>query len=151
MINSLVGRKNLARTSSKPGRTQAINFFKINNQWIFVDLPGYGFARVSKSTRARWGLMVEQLLREDKALKLAILIVDARRPATELDLTMRDYLKQFDIPFQVVATKVDKLSFYRRQQSLSNACQAMGAGPVIPYSSATGIGKKELWQIIRKV
>ena len=90
-------------------------------------------------------------LQEEENLKLAVLIVDARHPPTELDLVMKDYLERFDVPFQVVATKVDKLSASQRKQSLAQARRKMGVSCVIPYSSATGLGKKQLWQIIREV
>lgn len=151
MINSLLGRKRLARTSSTPGRTQAINFFNIDNRWIFVDLPGYGFAKVPKSVRDRWGPMIEEFLGDGPLLKLTILIVDARREPTELDIVMRDYLLASKIAYQTVATKIDKVSPSRRKKSLDTIEAALGGRRVIPYSAATGIGKKELWRIIREV
>jgi GTP-binding protein len=151
LINSLVGTKKLARISSTPGRTQAINFFSIEGRWVFADLPGYGFAKVSKSIRAKWGPMIEEFLECDEHLRLAILIVDVRHAPTSLDLVMRDYLLIHEIPFQVIATKCDKLSHNKRQKAFKITQQTMGVEDVILYSSVTGFGKKELWHIIREV
>jgi GTP-binding protein len=150
LINSLVGKKGLARTSSSPGRTQVINFFNVEDQWIFVDLPGYGFAKAPKSVRVRWGRMVEEFLREDEDLKLTVMMVDARREPTDLDLVMKEWLEQFSIPYQVVATKVDKLSSNKLRKSL-NQIESVFNCSVLPYSAATGMGKKELWRILERI
>ena len=150
LINNLVGRKGLARTSATPGRTQVINFFNVNDRWIFTDLPGYGFAKAPAHIRASWGRMVEEFLREDENLKLTVMIVDARHEPTELDRVMKQWLEQFSIPFQVVATKVDKLSSHQLQKSLNRMKNVFNCG-VIPYSAATGMGKKELWRILERI
>lgn len=150
LINSLVGKKGLARTSSSPGRTQVINFFNVEDRWIFVDLPGYGFAKAPKSIRVRWGDMVEEFLREDENLKLTVMMVDARREPTDLDLVMQEWLEQFSVPYQVVATKVDKLSSNKLQKSL-NQIESVFNCSVLPYSAATGMGKKELWRILERI
>lgn len=151
LINSLLGSKSVARTSGSPGRTREIHFFEVSRQWVFVDLPGYGFARVSKKVRARWGPMIEEFLKTDERLKLVFLILDARHEPSPLDLSMKGYLEHFAVPYQVVATKMDKLSGNGRQEALVRVRGVMDVGRVVPYSSATGIGKKELWQFIREV
>jgi GTP-binding protein len=151
LINSLLGRKKWARTSSRPGHTQAINFFSVEDQWHFVDLPGYGYAKAPKHIKSQWGKMIEEFLTDSDLLRLTILIVDSRHKPTILDLVMRDFLVHYEVPFQVVATKCDKLSANRRQQSVATAQQTLEVDSVIPYSSATGIGKHQLWQIIREV
>ncbi len=134
-----------------PGRTQALNFFSIDNRWIFVDLPGYGFARAPRRVREQWGPMIEEFFRVEEQLKLGIVIVDARHEPTELDLVMVDFLRQFHVPRQIVATKVDKLSGNRRRAALEAVRRKLGEESIIPYSSATGEGKKHLWRIIREV
>ncbi len=141
----------MARTSSQPGRTQALTFFKIENRWVFVDLPGYGFARVPRRVRDRWGPMIEEFLKVEERLKLGIVIIDARHQPSPLDLQMVDYLKRFRVATQVVATKVDKLSTNQRRKALGSAGQRLGETNIIPYSSVTGEGKKDLWRIIREV
>ncbi len=151
LINSLLGKRKLARTSSTPGRTQTINFFNVEDRWIFVDLPGYGFAKVSKSVRENWGPMIEAFLTGEDRLKVVILILDARHAPTELDSVMDDFLETTGVARQLVATKFDKISSSRRTTTISRISNALGGRDVIPYSSATGIGKKELWQLIREV
>lgn len=151
LINSLVGRKGLARTSSQPGRTQALNFFNIDNRWLFVDLPGYGFARVPQRIRDRWGPMIEEFLQSDELLRLGVVVIDARHEPSELDVVMVEYLRRFGVRLQVVATKVDKLSSNRRRQALELARRKLSETSIIPYSSATGEGKRQLWRIIREV
>lgn len=151
LINSLVGRKGLARISSQPGRTQALNFFKVDGRWLFVDLPGYGFARVPRRVRDRWGPMIEEFLQTEEWLKLGVVIIDSRHEPSQLDVVMVDYLRQCRIPIQVVATKIDKLSSHRRRQALELARRQLNEPSIIPYSSATGDGKKQLWRIIREV
>jgi GTP-binding protein len=118
--------------------------------WIFVDLPGYGYAKAPKNVRVRWGNMVEEFLREDENLKLTVMMVDARREPTDLDLVMQEWLDQFSIPYQVVATKVDKLSSNQLQKSLNQIENVFNCS-VLPYSAATGMGKKKLWRILERI
>ena len=115
-----------------------------------MDLPGYGYAKAPKSIRVRWGPMVEEFLREDENLKLTVMMVDARREPTDLDRVMQEWLEQFSIPYQVVATKVDKLSSNKLQKSL-NQIENVFNCRVLPYSAATGTGKKELWRILERI
>ncbi len=111
MINRLLGVKNLARTSSRTGITQSVNFYRVNESWFFVDLPGYGWARVPELVRRSWKPMVEGYLdRRRRRIALALLIVDSRREATQLDLTMKQWLEAKEIEYVVAATKSDKLS-----------------------------------------
>ena len=115
LLNSLLSVKGLARTSSTPGRTQAINFFLIDEQFYFVDLPGYGYAKVAKTERAAWGRLIENYLAEREQLVLSILIVDARHEPSPLDLQMKSWLQHFGLPFLVVSTKNDKLTARERR------------------------------------
>lgn len=149
LINSLLGMKGLARTSSTPGRTQSINFFLINDEFYFVDLPGYGYAKTSKENRRAWGKLIEKYLAERERLVLSILIVDARHEPSPLDLQMKSWLQYYGIPHLVVSTKVDKLSSNERRKSRCRAEQALDTERVIPYSSLTREGANHVWDEIR--
>ena len=137
LINSLLGRKGLARTSSTPGRTQLINFFLINDAFYFVDLPGYGWARAPQHVRQAWGPMVEGYLAGRSNLVLSILITDSRQGPTNLDLRMKEWLTRTGKPFFAVATKADKLSANKLNAGLTRAAEVLQA-KIIPYSSVTG-------------
>lgn len=151
LINCLVGKKNLARTSSTPGRTQVINFFNIDDRWILVDLPGYGFAKVPVSVREKWAGMIEEFLQGSENLKLTVAIVDARHKPSPLDIQMIEWLEHFQVPYQVVATKVDKLSGNQRQKSLKLVRETLKTDDVIPFSALSGQGKKEIWKILEEL
>lgn len=151
LINRLLGTKGLARTSSTPGRTQSINFYRINDAVNFVDLPGYGYAKVPESVRRNWGPMVEGFLdRRHQRIALAILLVDARHQSTLLDHTMRDWLEDKGIRYLVVATKADKLSGNGRARAAGQLRKDFGAGGRMPEpvvaSARTGLGMKEVWR-----
>jgi GTP-binding protein len=151
LINSLLGVRGLARTSSTPGRTQAINFFLINKSFHFVDLPGYGYARVSKTTRAQWGEFVTDYLAKRERLVLSIQIVDSRHDPTQLDLQLREWLAVNAKPRLTVATKADKLSNNELQKNLRRAREVLGAigvGEVVAYSATTGLGRERVWRAI---
>jgi GTP-binding protein len=148
LINSLLGRKGLARTSNTPGRTQSINFFLINESFYFVDLPGYGFAKVSKQMRSDWGKMAEEYLAERDELRLSIQLVDSRHNPTALDLQLNEWLKFYAKNHVVVATKADKLSNNQLSKNLRQTGEAFPESKVIAYSSVTGKGKDALWQEI---
>jgi len=150
LMNSLLGVKGLARTSSTPGRTQSINFFLINERFYFVDLPGYGYAKVSKDARAGWGELIEKYLAQREQLVLSILIVDARHEPSPLDLQMKSWLQHFKLPYLVVSTKVDKLSANERRKSLQTAKRVLDTEHILPYSSITRDGMKEVWNVIRE-
>jgi GTP-binding protein len=149
LINSLLGVKGLARTSSTPGRTQALNFFLINEQFYFVDLPGYGYAKTSKTNRQAWGKLIEKYLAEREQLVLSILIVDARHEPSPLDLQMKSWLQHFGLSYLVVSTKIDKLSTNERRVSQARARESLGTDRVIPYSALTREGARELWAEIQ--
>ena len=148
LINSLLGVKGLARTSSTPGRTQLINFFLINEAFYFVDLPGYGYARVPVEIKQEWGPMVEKYLATRKNLVLSIAITDSRHNPSKLDLMMKEWLEAHQKPFVVVATKADKLSSNQLGKQLKTVEAAMGKDRVIPYSAVTRRGADRLWKEI---
>jgi len=148
LINSLLGRKGLARTSNTPGRTQSINFFLINDSFYFVDLPGYGYARVSKSMRSDWGKMAEEYLSERETLALCVQLVDARHEPTTLDKQLHEWLAFNRKPFIIAATKSDKLSSNQLRKSLATIENELPDSRVIAYSSVTGKGRDTLWEAI---
>lgn len=148
LINSLLKVKGLARTSSTPGRTQALNFFLINEEFYFVDFPGYGYAKTSKDKRVEWGKLGEKYLAERKQLVLSILIVDARHEPSPLDLQMKSWLQHFGLPYLVVSTKVDKLSANKRRKSWQTAKKVLNTENIVQYSSVTREGAKDIWNMI---
>ena len=148
LINSLLGVRGLARTSSTPGRTQLINFFSINDAFNFVDLPGYGYARVPRDIKKLWGPMVEKYLATRPNLVLSILITDSRHEPTELDLLMKGWLEAREKPFIIVATKADKLSSNQLRASLSRASAVLDSNELVAYSAVTGSGAARIWKEI---
>ena len=149
LLNGLLGVKGLARTSSTPGRTQSINFFLINEAYYFVDLPGYGYAKVSKADRAAWGRLIEKYLADRSQLVLSILIVDARHEPSPLDLQMQSWLQHFGLTYLVVSTKIDKLSGNEQRTIRQRMRKSLHTERIIPYSAITGAGAKEIWDEIR--
>ncbi|QGQ95361.1 YihA family ribosome biogenesis GTP-binding protein [Paenibacillus psychroresistens] len=151
LINRLIQRKNLARTSSQPGKTQTLNYYLINTDLYFVDLPGYGYAKVSKTKREVWGKFIEDYLLKRKEIKLLLLLVDLRHPPSKDDVGMYKWLKHVDVPICVVATKADKIPKSKWQKHLKIVRDALIFDPsdrLIIFSSETGMGKDELWQVI---
>ena len=150
LINRLVNRKGLVKTSSTPGKTQQINFFKINNKIIFVDLPGYGYAKVPASVKKTWGDMIETYLKDREELKLVISLVDIRRDPGEDYLQLMDWFHHFGIPFLTVITKTDKAKKKEIKDRREKIASLLGLEPeaLILCSATTGIGKKELWKEI---
>lgn len=148
LMNSLLGVRGLARTSSTPGRTQLINFFSINDAINFVDLPGYGYARVPRDVKKHWGPMVEKYLATRPNLVLSILITDSRHEPTDLDLLMKEWLEARGKPFIIVATKADKLSSNQLRASLSRASAVLGSNELVAYSAVTGRGAARIWKEI---
>lgn len=149
LINRLLGTRGLARTSSQPGRTQSVNFYRVNESFHFVDLPGYGYAKVPEAVRRSWRPLVEGFLeRRCERIALGVLVVDARHAPTALDLQMRDWLDARGIEFVVAATKVDKLSGNGRAKSKKILIERLGAMSVEPLlvSAETGAGTRELWR-----
>ena len=150
LINSLCRRKALARTSATPGKTRLINLFLLNNSFHLVDLPGYGFTRVDKQEKLRWGEMMEAYFRETKALCLTLHLVDIRHEPTQDDLQMNAFLRAMGLPFLVVATKADKISRGARMKYLAPICRQLQIQPwqVICYSAETGDGREALLEKI---
>lgn len=148
LLNSLLQRKGLARTSNTPGRTQSINFFLVNEAFYFTDLPGYGYAKVSKTMRADWGKMAEEYLAEREELVLSIQLVDSRHPPTALDKQLNEWLIYHQKNHLVVATKADKLSANKLTVSLREIEKTLPASRIVSYSAVTGKGRDDLWQEI---
>jgi len=154
LINILLKRRGLARTSNTPGRTQEINFFTVNDRIAFVDLPGYGYAKVPEAIRKRWGPMVETYLAERETLRLVVLILDIRRDPSQQDRQMIDWLQFYRLPFLVVLTKIDKVSrmeLGRRQHLIGELLDLSNAAGPISFSGKDGTGKDLLWRQIEKV
>jgi GTP-binding protein len=150
LINSLLQRKGLARTSNTPGRTQSINFFLINESFYFVDLPGYGYAKVSKAMRKDWGKMAEEYLLKRRELKLFIQLVDSRHKPTELDRDLSEWLEFHQKNTLVVATKTDKMSNNQLNKAMREIETALPERKIIAYSAETGKGREAVWREIEK-
>lgn len=148
LLNTLLNRKKLAKTSNTPGRTQSINFFLINEAFYFVDLPGYGFAKVSKQMRKDWGKMAEEYLAGREQLMLSIQLVDARHKPSELDMQLYEWLTFHQKNNIVIATKADKLSNNKLFNNIKTIEKAMPDSRVLTYSAITGKGKEEVWREI---
>ncbi len=152
LINSLLLRKGLARTSNTPGRTQSINFFLINDSFYFADLPGYGYARVSKTMRADWGKMAEEYLSDRQELALCVQLIDSRHAPTSLDIQLNEWLKHNEKPFIVVATKSDKSSKTELAKSLKSAKATLTDSRILTYSATKALGRDEVWgEIMRAI
>ncbi|MCB1059207.1 MAG: YihA family ribosome biogenesis GTP-binding protein [Calditrichaeota bacterium] len=152
LINSLLNRKGLALASATPGKTRLLNYFKIGGSLCyFVDLPGYGYAKVSKSLQEEWSGFLEDYLAESPRLNLVVLIADSRRGLTDLDMQMIQALQFYRRNFIVVATKIDKLNRQERDKALTSIrgpALSLGASAVVPYSSAKHEGREEMWNVI---
>jgi GTP-binding protein len=151
LINVLVNRKNLARTSSSPGRTQLINFFRVNGKISLVDLPGYGYSKVPLEVRKTWKPMVESYLQTRQEIRLVVLILDARRGVAPDDLALLDWLDYHGIPCTIVLTKADKLSQIERarQKKALAEISLLSGKTLLFFSAVTGEGKDELWKLIQ--
>lgn len=153
LINKMISRKSVARTSQQPGKTQTLNFYLINDDLIFVDVPGYGYAKVSKKQREQWGQMIELYLTERKLLRAVILIVDVRHRPTEDDVLMYNWLKHFEIPVIVVATKADKIKKSQHPRHLKSVRETLdmdSTDELVLFSSETGMGKDHVWKLIKQ-
>jgi len=148
LMNALVGRKGLAFTSNTPGRTQTINFFRIQEAFYFVDLPGYGYARAPARLALAWKELIEHYLQKRETLKLSCLILDARRGWTAKDLDLKRWLEYHGRQYLVIATKTDKLNQSEEERGL-RAIRQEGVEP-LPFSALTGRGVRETWQAITK-
>ncbi|MBA8771605.1 ribosome biogenesis GTP-binding protein YihA/YsxC [Staphylococcus coagulans] len=152
-INSMIGRKNMARTSQQPGKTQTLNFFNIDEQLIFVDVPGYGYAKVSKKQREAFGKMIETYITTREQLKLVIQLVDLRHPPTEDDVLMYNFLKYYDIPTLIIATKEDKIPKGKVQKHIKIIKEKLKlekGDQIISYSSIEKKKQDLIWSTIQE-
>lgn len=152
-VNTLINRKNYARTSSKPGKTQTLNFYKINKDFYFVDVPGYGYAITDKKTQLKFGKMIEEYLVNRKDLKEVFLLVDFRHKPSEDDILMYKYLKYYNKKVTIVATKIDKISFGQREKYkniIINTLELKPEDKLVLFSSVSKDGKKDLYNIIEQ-
>ena len=153
VINRLLNRKNFARVGATPGKTTQINYFRIDDKIYFTDLPGYGYAKVSKDERDRWGRLMENYFAEEELISLGVLIVDARHKPTADDVTMCDYFKSTECPMVVVANKLDKLKKSEIEPNLARVRETLELRPdeiVVPFSAERGDGKEQLLGLLRK-
>jgi GTP-binding protein len=154
LINSIVRRKNLAHVSGTPGKTQQINFFGVNNQWILVDCPGFGYAKVSQTDRAKWRALMNEYLRKRKQLRLALHLVDVRHDPSPLDMAIIEELELASRRYVIILTKKDKVSAAaaeeRKQQLAEATAQCQGCVDILPYSSVTGETRDNLWAILKR-
>ena len=154
LINGLLNRKALARTSSQPGKTQTINFYHINDEFYFVDLPGYGYAKVTQEVKAKWGKMIERYLKSSDVLKCVFLLVDIRHEPSENDKTMYEWILYNGFHPVVIATKLDKIKRSQVAKQVKLVRQGLGMekdGILIPFSAETKQGKDEIWTLIESL
>ncbi len=154
MINKIFNRKSLARVSAVPGKTATINFYNVEKKVNFVDLPGYGYAKVAKSEKERWSKLIEKYFNDDRNLRLVLSLIDMRHPPTKLDIDMVNYLIECELPFVIILTKADKLNKKQTEERLKNIVKEIPYGEeikMIPFSSQTGQGVEEIKQIIEEL
>lgn len=153
LINSLTNNSKLARTSSEPGKTRLVNFYELNEEMFLVDLPGYGFAKAPKTERERWAGMIEGYLEKSENLRHVFQLVDIRHTPTQEDVMMINYLRHYDIPFTVIATKADKLSKAQRGRQIPVICRTLVVQPweIIQYSSEDKTGRDKLLEQIEAI
>lgn len=150
-INTLVNRKNIARTSSVPGKTQTLNFYLVNNEFYLVDAPGYGYASVNKAQQKKFGLMIEEYLEKRSELKRVFLLIDFRLKPSENDLMMYNFLKYYNIPVTVVATKTDKVGTSKKDRNLKiikDTLDLVVGDNIVLFSSVSKMGKEEISNLI---
>lgn len=151
LINTLINRKNYARTSSQPGKTQTLNFYNIEDELYFVDVPGYGYAKVSKKDREKWGKMIETYFETRQELRGVISLVDARHEPTELDCQMIEFLHYYNLPILVVGTKIDKIArgkWNKSESIIRKKLRLRKEDKVILFSAVTKTGKEQIWEWI---
>ena len=150
LLNRLIHRKKMARVSNTPGRTREVNFFRVNDKFILVDLPGYGYARISKETRAEWRPLIEGFMRTSQQLRGIVLLIDVRHDPTKDDRQMLDFLSELGVPTIVVLTKIDKLTTKQRADRIFSVSRdlALDSDQVIPFSAVSGEGRNELAEAV---
>ena len=154
LINALMNRKSLARTSSQPGKTQTINFYNINDALYFVDLPGYGYAKVSQQEKEKWGKMIERYLHQSSVLKAVFLLIDIRHDPSVNDRTMYEWILANGFHPIIIATKADKINRSQLQKQIKAVRQGLGAGKdtvVLPFSAQTKQGREEIYEVIDRL
>ncbi len=154
LINGLLNRKALARTSSQPGKTQTINFYNVNKEFYFTDLPGYGFAKVSEETRAKWGKMIERYLNTSNQLKLVFLLIDIRHVPSKNDVMMYDWIVESGFRPVIIATKADKIKrsqLSKNVKIIRTVLKMTGEDKIIPYSSMTKQGRDDILALIGEI
>lgn len=154
LLNALFNRRNLAKTSNTPGKTRTINFFEVNRKFYFVDLPGYGYAEVSKELQEKWGQLMFEYLTSRDTLKLMVVLIDSRHGPNERDIQLIDFLEEQEIPTLLVATKIDKLSNSQRKPHLDLIRKSLNLDEeaiILPFSAVTKEGVTPLWKIIEEV
>jgi len=145
-INAILGRKNLAYTSARPGKTQTLNFYLVNDNFYLIDVPGYGYASVSKKTQEKFGMMIEEYLETRKELKRVFMLVDFRMKPTEDDVLMYNYLKYYNLPVTIIATKADKVGGSKKERCLKQIMETIDlvvGDDIIVFSSTTKLGKND--------
>ena len=153
-INTILSRNNLAYISSKQGKTQTLNFYEVNNQFYLIDVPGYGYASTDKKTQTKFGMMIEEYLEKREELKRVFLIVDFRHTPTEDDLLMYNFLKYYNLPVTVIATKADKVGGSKKEKNLKDVLRTMDLAvgdDLVVFSSVTKLGVKEVLQKIEDI
>lgn len=151
LINRLTGNSKLARTSATPGKTQSINFYRINRSIFFVDLPGFGYAKTGKAAVQSWKRLIEQYFRQGRAIVLTVQLIDARMAPTESDLQLSAWLQKLNVPRMLVATKSDKLSNHQQREQLRVISSSFGGQSVVMSSAKTGAGCKDIWKRVLQV
>ena len=153
-VNTLIERRNLARTSSQPGKTQTMNFYQINDLFRFVDMPGYGYAKASKTEREKWGKMIEKYLRQRENAAMIFQLIDSRHEPSEDDVLMYEWLTYYNLNPVIIGTKADKISRTNQKKSTNQIAKALSLKSpreVILFSAETKLGKDEVWQRIESV
>ena len=151
LINALMNRKSYARISATPGKTQTINYYNINEELYYVDLPGYGFAKVTQSVKEKWGHMIENYLQTSKQLKMVFLLIDIRHKPSKNDVMMYDWILHNGYRPVIIATKLDKLKRSQKDKQIKIVKEGLGVLPgtvVIPFSSVTKQGRDEIWELV---
>ena len=154
LINALMNRKSYARTSAQPGKTQTINFYNINDALYYVDLPGYGYAKVSQTEREKWGRMIENYLKKSRQLRGVFLLVDIRHEPSANDRQMYEWIVYNGYEPVIIATKLDKIKRSQLQKQIKEVRTGLGIGPgvrVIPFSAETKQGREEIWELIEEL